>query len=61
MSEPRIINFYSVSDQYGEFSNFAAYPIVITRKRWPTSEHYFQGRKFENPAIGKRSERPRHP
>lgn len=50
MPEPNVINFYSVSDEYGEFSNFAAFPIVIKKKRWPTSEHFFQSQKFENPA-----------
>ncbi len=40
------INFYRVSDAYGEFSNFAPYPITIDGKVWPTTEHYFQGRKF---------------
>ena len=41
-----IINFYSVGDKYGEFSNFAPYSIALKRKRWPTSEHYFQAQKF---------------
>jgi predicted NAD-dependent protein-ADP-ribosyltransferase YbiA (DUF1768 family) len=27
-----IINFYSVSDEFGEFSNFAAYPIALNGK-----------------------------
>ncbi|MFV8752570.1 NADAR family protein [Nannocystaceae bacterium ST9] len=40
------IYFYRVEDAYGEFSNFAAYPIVIAGKTWPTSEHYFQAQKF---------------
>ncbi|MEK7950270.1 NADAR family protein [Luteolibacter soli] len=44
------IHFYSVGDPYGEFSNFAAYPITLGKKKWPTSEHYFQAQKFENPA-----------
>ncbi|HAW30493.1 NADAR family protein [Gimesia maris] len=38
--------FYSVSEAYGEFSNFAEYPIQVDGKRWPTSEHYFQAQKF---------------
>lgn len=42
------INFYSVSDEYGEFSNFAPYPISIDGRRWPTSEHYFQASKFKD-------------
>ncbi|QDT29212.1 Swarming motility protein YbiA [Gimesia panareensis] len=41
------INFYSVSEEYGEFSNFAGYPILLDGKRWPTSEHYFQAQKFQ--------------
>ena len=44
------IHFYSVSNPWGEFSNFAGYPIVIGGKRWPTSEHYFQAQKFEDAA-----------
>src|SRR5215471_5414251 len=40
------IKFYSVGDDYGEFSNFAPYPILLSKKKWPTSEHYFQAQKF---------------
>ena len=40
------IKFYKTSEPYGEFSNFAAFPIDIGGKRWPTSEHYFQAQKF---------------
>ncbi len=45
------IRFYSVTDAYGEFSNFAAYPIVLDGKKWPTSEHYFQAQKFEDASV----------
>lgn len=45
---PDVIRFYSVSDEYGEFSNFAAYPIALKGERWPTAEHYFQAQKFED-------------
>jgi ribA/ribD-fused uncharacterized protein len=45
-----VINFYSVSDEYGEFSNFAPYPIRLNNKLWPTSEHYFQAQKFRDDA-----------
>lgn len=45
----RVIRFYSTQDPYGEFSNFAAYPILLDKKRWPTSEHYFQAQKFLDP------------
>lgn len=40
------IRFYRVQDPYGEFSNFAPYPITLDGKVWPTSEHYFQAHKF---------------
>jgi len=48
MSEP--IKFYSVGDEYGEFSNFAPYSIKLGKKTWPTSEHYFQAMKFHDKA-----------
>ena len=41
-----VIRFYSVTDAYGELSNFAPYPITLRKKVWPTSEHYFQAQKF---------------
>lgn len=40
------INFYSTKEAYGEFSNFAAFPIELDGQTWPTSEHYFQAQKF---------------
>jgi N-glycosidase YbiA len=42
----KIINFYSTREAYGEFSNFAAFPIEMNGRIWPTSEHYFQAQKF---------------
>ena len=45
------ILFYSTSDKYGEFSNFATYSFMLDGKRWPTSEHYFQAQKFEDEAY----------
>jgi ribA/ribD-fused uncharacterized protein len=44
--QQEVIRFYSLRDEYGCFSNFAAYPIRMKGKRWPTSEHYFQAQKF---------------
>lgn len=44
-----VIHFYRTSDEYGCFSNFAPYPIRLDGKLWPTSEHYFQAQKFEDP------------
>ncbi len=40
------IRFYRVEEPYGEFSNFAAFPIVLKGRTWPTAEHYFQAQKF---------------
>jgi adenylate cyclase len=44
------IRFFSKSDRYREFSNFANYPILIDGVVWPTSEHYYQAQKFDDPA-----------
>jgi ribA/ribD-fused uncharacterized protein len=41
-----VIEFYRVNEDYGCFSNFAPYPIILKGKEWPTSEHYFQAQKF---------------
>jgi N-glycosidase YbiA len=46
-----VVHFYSVSEEFGEFSNFAPYPIALDGEQWPTSEHYFQAQKFENAAY----------
>ncbi len=46
-----VINFYSVSDEFGQFSNFAPFPINLDGMLWPTSEHYFQAQKFEDEAY----------
>jgi N-glycosidase YbiA len=40
------IHFYNLREPYGEFSNFAPYPITLKGHTWPTSEHYFQAQKF---------------
>src|SRR4051794_22382217 len=40
------INFYRVSEPYGEFSNFSPHPFELKSQVWPTSEHYFQAQKF---------------
>jgi len=47
MSSTNTIRFYSTANEYGEFSNFAAYPIKLKGKIWATSEHYFQAQKFK--------------
>ena len=40
------IRFYAARDEFGCFSNFAPYPIKLSGKRWPTSEHFYQAQKF---------------
>lgn len=54
MSHSELIKFYSVNDDFGEFSNFALYPIVIDGETWKTTEHYFQAQKFEDKAYRKK-------
>jgi N-glycosidase YbiA len=46
MQQSQVINFYKVSELYGEFSNFWVAPIVIDGIEYKTSEHYFQAMKF---------------
>ena len=46
MSGNRVINFYRQGDPFGEFSNFAPFPITLKDVEWPTTEHYFQAQKF---------------
>ncbi len=48
------IKFYSTADTWGEFSNFAPFPIKLDGGSWPTAEHYFQAQKFEDPAYRKK-------
>nr|WP_310487912.1 NADAR family protein [Chamaesiphon sp. VAR_69_metabat_338] len=46
-----VVNFYSICDEFGEFSNFASYPFALDGEQWQTSEHYFQAQKFEDKAY----------
>jgi ribA/ribD-fused uncharacterized protein len=46
MADNRIL-FYRASDNWGEFSNFYPAEIVVDGREYPTSEHYFQSKKFE--------------
>lgn len=46
-----VIDFYSAREAYGEFSNFALYPIFLDGQWWPTSEHYYQAHKYEDPRL----------
>src|SRR5262249_25930980 len=42
----RVVHLCRPRDPYGEFPNFAPYPVEIDGKRWSTSEHKFQAQKF---------------
>ncbi len=55
------IHFYSVSEAFGEFLNFAAYPVRTGGKVWPTSEHYFQARKFEDKGYAEQIRKAKSP
>jgi len=44
--EDDAILFGGLHEAHGYFSNFAAYPITLGGKTWPTVEHYFQAQKF---------------
>jgi len=56
-----IIKFYTVNEAYGEFSNFALYPIKLKGKYWPTIEHYFQAQKFAETAQEERIRKAKSP
>ncbi len=43
------IRFFSKSARHREFSNFASDPVEIEDTSWPTTEHYYQAQKFEDP------------
>ncbi|MGE7777134.1 NADAR family protein [Chitinophaga sp. NPDC101104] len=45
------IKFYRVNEPWGEFSNFAPFPVLIGAFIWRTTEHYFQAAKFHDPEV----------
>lgn len=53
-SDSQPVYFYGRHLPYFEFSNFARYPIVIDGLTWPTSEHYYQAQKFDDPILKER-------
>lgn len=40
------IEFYSRTDEYGDFCNFSRHGFELDGKYWLTVEHYFQAQKF---------------
>jgi ribA/ribD-fused uncharacterized protein len=47
----QIVDFYDAWTPYGEFSNFALFPIFLDGQWWPTSEHYYQAQKYTDPTL----------
>ena len=45
------VKFYSRKNYYGEFSNFALFPIEVDGKLWGTSEHYYQAHKYDQTKL----------
>ena len=45
------LDFYDAWAPYGEFSNFALFPVFVDGKWWPTSEHYYQAHKYTDPKL----------
>eukprot|EP01133_Synstelium_polycarpum_P011959 gene11959-13939_t len=47
-----VIHFYHRDQPNYQFTNFATgFPIYIDGQTWPTTEHYFQAQKFQDPMI----------
>lgn len=46
-----VIRFFSKSEAYCEFSNFAAFGIELDEAWWPSVEHYYQAQKFTEPDM----------
>jgi N-glycosidase YbiA len=55
------IKFYSETGEYGEFSNFAPYPVKLDGKVWRTAEHYFQAQKYAGTARAEEIRKARSP
>jgi ribA/ribD-fused uncharacterized protein len=50
-NEEKVINFYALTEDWGEFSNFYRAAILIDGKEWSTTEHYFQAMKFAGTEV----------
>lgn len=42
------LHFYRTTGPLGCFSNFSRHAFTLDGKSWPTSEHYFQAKKFDD-------------
>ena len=59
--DQEVLDFYSVKDAYGEFSNFSLYPIVVDGVNWATSEHYYQAHKYTETELMERVRNAKSP
>ncbi|CAG8555223.1 14075_t:CDS:2 [Acaulospora morrowiae] len=50
-AEEGIVKFYNKAEPYYEFTNFFQAPVFIDSQVWPSTEHYFQASKFDNPEL----------
>jgi N-glycosidase YbiA len=41
------VKFYEKKDPYYEFSNYSLYEVSINGKSYPSTEHYYQSKKFD--------------
>ena len=55
----KAILFFTVNDQWFEFSNFYPQGFEEEGRYWPTVEHYFQAQKFAGPNYAEYRERIR--
>jgi hypothetical protein len=51
MSNPKTIYFYEEYGEHGYFSNYAACPIFLKSRLWPTTEHYYQAQKYADTEL----------
>lgn len=51
--QQEVLDFYSTRAAYGEFSNFALFPVFVDGEWWTTSEHYYQAHKYDKPELMK--------
>lgn len=47
----KVLDFYSTKSPYGEFSNFAQFPVYVDNVWWRTSEHYYQAHKYGEDSL----------
>lgn len=45
------IQFYEANDDFGFLSNFALAAVKIAGVEWPSSEHFYQAQKFNDPQL----------